>query len=137
MYQPTSCRYVLRRLVQCGECGLSLMGTRQRSVCKTYESLYDECKGQAPWSCGRPHTCPSRRVRADRLDAVVWQALCQLLRRPTIIPRWHQTWAQAKQQHGSALAAQHAQLSPRRQRLEQQSQRLLDAYQAEIISLSE
>jgi site-specific DNA recombinase len=137
MYQPTSCRYLLRRLVKCGDCGLSLIGTRQRSVCKKYEYLYYECKGHAPLSCGRPHTCPSRRVRADRLDAVVWQALCQLLQRPTVIPRLCQTWAQAKQQHGSALAAQRAQLSQRRQRLERQSQRLLDASQAEIISLSE
>jgi site-specific DNA recombinase len=136
MYQPTSCRYLLRRLVKCGECGLSLMGTRQRSVCKKYEYLYYECKGHAPLSCGRQHTCPSRRVRADRLDAVVWHALCQLLRRPTVIPRLHQTWAQAKQQHSSALTAQHAQLSQRRQRIERQSQRLLDAYQTEMIRLS-
>jgi site-specific DNA recombinase len=137
MYQPTSCRYLLRRLVKCGECGLSLIGTRQRSVCKKYEYLYYECKGHAPLSCGRPHTCPSRRVRADRLDAVVWRALSQLLQRPTVIPRIHQTWAQAKQQHSSALAAQQTHLLQRRQRLERQSQRLLDAYQAEIISLSE
>ena len=137
MYQPTSCRYLLRRLVKCGECGLSLMGTRQRSVCKKYEYLYYECKGHTPLTCGRPHTCPSRRVRADRLDTVVWHALCQLLQRPTVIPRLYQAWAQAKQQHGSALVAQQAQLSQRRQRLERQSQRLLGAYQAEIISLSE
>jgi site-specific DNA recombinase len=137
MYQPTSCRYLLRRLVKCGECGLSLIGTRQRSVCKKYEYLYYECKGHAPLSCGRQHTCPSRRVRADRLDAVVWHALSQLLQRPTVIPRLHQTWAQAKQQHCSALAAQQTHLLQRRQRLERQSQRLLDAYQAEIISLSE
>jgi site-specific DNA recombinase len=137
LYQPTSCRYLLRRLVKCGECGLSLMGTRQRSVCKKYEYLYYECKGHAPLTCGRPHICPSRRVRADRLDAVVWQALSQLLQRPAVIPRLHQTWARAKQQHSSALAAQRAQLSQRRQRLERQSQRLLDAYQAEIISLNE
>ena len=54
-----------------------------------------------------------------------------------MIPRLHQTWARAKQQHGSALAVQRAHLSQRRQRLERQSQRLLDAYQPEIISLDE
>jgi hypothetical protein len=82
-------------------------------------------------------TCPSRRVRADRLDAVVWQALRQLLQMPTLIPHLHQSWAQAQQQHDSTLAARQTQLLQRRQRLERQSQRLLDAYQAEIISLSE
>ena len=54
-----------------------------------------------------------------------------------MIPHVHQRWVQAQQQQDSTLAAQHTQLLQRRQRLERQSQRLLDAYQAEIISLSE
>jgi hypothetical protein len=54
-----------------------------------------------------------------------------------VIPRLHQTWVQAEQQYGSALAAQQTQLLRRQQRLERQSQRLLDAYQTEVISLSE
>jgi hypothetical protein len=53
----------------------------------------------------------------------VWDALCHLLRTPALIPHLHQAWAQAKQQHISALAAQQAQLLQRRQRLERQSQR--------------
>jgi site-specific DNA recombinase len=77
-YQPTSRRYLLRRLVKCGECGLGMVCNRQQSVCKRYEYLSDECRGHAPLTCGRLHPCPSRRVRADRLDAVVWQALRQL-----------------------------------------------------------
>jgi hypothetical protein len=52
------------------------------------------------------------------------------------MPHWHQSWAQAQQQQDSTLAAQHTQRLQRRQRLERQSQRLLDAYQAEMISLS-
>jgi hypothetical protein len=76
-------------------------------------------------------------VRADRLDAVVWQALRQLLCTPQVIPHLHQTWAQAKQANLGLLAAQQEQLRQRRQRLERQEQRLLDAYQAEIINLSE
>jgi site-specific DNA recombinase len=137
MSQPASRRYLLRRLVTCGECGLGMVCNRQQSVCKKYEYLYYECRGRAPLTCGRLHACPSRRVRADRLDAVVWQALRQLFQTPTLIPHLHQRWAQAQQQQDSTLAAQHTQLLQRRQRLERQSQRLLDAYQAEMISLSE
>ena len=48
MYQPTSCRYLLRRLVKCGECGLSLMGTRQRSVCKKTSISTMSAKGTFP-----------------------------------------------------------------------------------------
>jgi site-specific DNA recombinase len=75
MDQPTSRRYLLRRLVTCGECGWGMVCNRPQSVCKTYASLYSECRGHAPLTGGRLHACPSRRVRADRLEAVVWQAL--------------------------------------------------------------
>ena len=77
MYQPASRRYLLRTLAKCGQCGLSMGATRQQSTCKKYEYLYYECKGHHPLTCGRIETCPSRRVRADRLDDVVWQELCQ------------------------------------------------------------
>jgi site-specific DNA recombinase len=75
MYQPTSRRSLRRRLVTGGEWGLGMVCNRQQSVCKTYADLYDACRGHAPLTCGRLHACPSRRVRADRLDAVVWHAL--------------------------------------------------------------
>jgi site-specific DNA recombinase len=137
MYQPTSCRYLLRTLVKCGECGLGMVCIRQLSKCKKYEYLYYECKGHEPLTCGRVSKCLSRRVRADRLDAVVWDALSQLLHTPRIIPQLHQTWVAAKQQNLSVLTTQQAQLLQRQKRLERQQERLLDAYQAEIISLSE
>jgi hypothetical protein len=123
MSQPTSRRSWLRRLVTCGECGLGMVCNRQQSVCKTYESLYYGCRGHAPLPGGRLHACPSRRGRADRLDAVVWQALSQLLQAPTLMPHLPQSWAQAQPQQDSTRAAQHPQLLQRRQRLERQSQR--------------
>ena len=137
MYQPTSGRYLLRTRVKCGMCGLGMVCIRQHSVCKKYQYLYYECKGNSPLSVGRPTRCEAKRVRADRLDEVVWQALCQLLRNPTMIPQLHQTWVDAKRQDLSALEAQQAQLHQRRQRIERQDQRLLDAYQAEIMNLRE
>jgi len=123
MYQPSSRRYLLRRLVKCGECGLAMTATRQLSVDKRYEYLYYHCRGHAPLTGGRVDKCTSRRVRADRLDAVVWQALSQLLHTPSVIPQLHQTWAHAKQHNLSALDGQQAQRQQRQQRLERQSQR--------------
>lgn len=137
MYQPTSGRYVLRTLVKCGECGLGMVGIHQLSTCKKYEYLYYECAGHAPLTLGRPRKCPAKLVRAERLDAVVWQALEQWLRHPSVIPRVHQTWADAKQQTRSGLEAQHTQLLQQRQRIERQDQRVRDAYQADIITLHE
>jgi site-specific DNA recombinase len=137
MYQPASRRYLLRTLVRCGECGLGMVCIRQLSVCKKYEYLYYECKGHSPLTVGRTAKCTAKLVRADRLDAVVWHALCQLLHNPHLIPQLHQTWADAKQHALAGLEAQQAQLVQRRQRIERQDQRLLDAYQAEIITLHE
>jgi site-specific DNA recombinase len=137
MYQPTSRRYLLRTLVKCGECGLGMVAAHQRSVCKKYDYLYYACKGPSPLTCGRVTKCASRRVRADRLDAVVWDSLSELLRTPALLPHLHQSWAQTKQHDLTALTAQQTQVLQRRQRLERQSQRLLDAYQTEIITLSE
>jgi site-specific DNA recombinase len=137
MYQPTSRRYLLRTLVKCGECGLGMGASHQRSVCKKYDYLYYECKGHTPLTCGRVSKCPSRRVRADRLDAVVWNSLSELLRTPTLLPHLPQSWAQSKPHDLTALTAQQEQLQQRRRRVERQSERLLDAYQTELITLSE
>jgi site-specific DNA recombinase len=137
MYQPASRRYLLRTLVKCGECGLGMVCIRQLSVCKKYEYLYYECKGHSPLSVGRTTKCHAKLVRADRLDTLVWHALEQLLHQPSVIPQLHQTWAEAKQHNLAGLEAQQAQLVQRRQRIERQDHRLLDAYQAEIINLHE
>jgi hypothetical protein len=67
----------------------------------------------------------------------VGDTLGEFLRTPALIPQLHQAWAQAKPQDRSGCAAQQTHLLQRRQRLERQSQRLLDAYQTEIISLEE
>jgi site-specific DNA recombinase len=137
MYQPSSHRYLLRTLVKCGECDLGMVCIHLWSTCKKYEYLYYKCKGHDPLTVARNNKCSSRRVRADRLDETVWQALTQLLRKPDVIPQLHTTWAEAKQQNIAAYEAQQSQLLQRRQRVERQDERLLDAYQAEIINLSE
>jgi site-specific DNA recombinase len=137
MYRPTAHRYLLRTLVQCGECGLRMVCIRQRSSHKKYEYFYYACKGYSPLSVGRTTKCHAKLVRADRLDALVWDALEHVLHQPSVIPQLHQTWAEAKQDSLSGLEAQQAQLLQRQQRLERQKQRLLDAYQAEIITLHE
>jgi len=136
MYQPTSRRYLLRTLVKWGEWGLGLGAAHRRSVCQKYEYLYYDCKGRFPLTWGRITQCSSRPVRADRLDAVGWNSLCELLKTPALLPQLHHSWAPSKQNDVTTLTTQQSQLLQRRQRLERQSQRLLDAYQAEIVTLS-
>jgi site-specific DNA recombinase len=137
MSDPASRRYVLRTLVQCGAGGLGMVGMRQQSAGKKYAYLYDACKGREPLNVGRTTRCKAKLGRADRLDAVVWDARCHLLHPPGVIPHLHQTWAEATPHTRAGLEAQQAQLLQRRLRLARQEQRLLDAYQTEIITLQE
>lgn len=136
-YRPISQRYLLRTLVRCGECGLTHACQCQRSGGGQYVYLYYACSGHNPLTRGRPAPCPSRRVRADRLDALVWQSLCDILRTPTVIPQLHALWVQTQGQNLETLTTQSAHLLQRQQRIERQLQRLLDAYQAEAITLNE
>ena len=96
-YQPASQRYLLRTLVRCGHCQLHMQATRHRSVCKRYTSLYYQCAGKDPGTAGRPQRCPARLVRADRLDALVWTLVRELLQQPQAILQEYALWQQVQQ----------------------------------------
>jgi site-specific DNA recombinase len=96
-YQPTSQRSLLRTLVRCGHCQLHMQATRQRSVWKRYTSLYYQCAGKDPVTTGRTQRCPARLVRADRLDALVWTLVRELLQHPQAILQEYALWQQVQQ----------------------------------------
>jgi site-specific DNA recombinase len=86
MYRPTSRRYLLRTLVQCGECGPANGVHPPTERPQKVRILYYACKGYSPLSVGRTTKCHAKLVRADRLDALVWDALEHLLHQPRVIP---------------------------------------------------
>ena len=88
-----------------------------------YHEVYSQGSGHSALTVGRTTRCAAKLVRAERLDAVVWQALGQLLQTPSVLPHRHQTWAAAQQQHLSGLEAQPAQVLQRQQRLARQDPR--------------
>lgn len=96
-YQPASQRSLLRTLVRCGHCQLHMQATRQRSVCKRYTYLYYQCAGKDPVTAGRTQRCPARLVRADRLDALVWTLVRELLQQPQAILQEYALWQQVQQ----------------------------------------
>jgi site-specific DNA recombinase len=119
---PRNCQhpYLLRGLLVCGQCGHTLQGRTQQ------ERRYYVCRS-APGLA--KHTCS---IRADAVEPLIRQALETLLQEPH---RIRTAWQAL--QPGLALPAQ---LRPRQQRqatLQKQRQRLLDAYQAGILSLEE
>ena len=46
---------------------------------------------------GRVEPCPSRRVRADRLDTLVWTLVRELLQDPQVILQEYTLWQQVQQ----------------------------------------
>jgi len=136
-YQPTSQRYLLRTLVRCGQCQLHMQAARQLSVCKRYEYLYYCCAGKDPLTVGRVERCTSRRVRADRLDALVWTLVRELLQDPQIILQEYALWQHVQQGQQGQFQDQLDRIDVQSQHLERQLQRLIDAYQQEIITLQD
>ena len=115
--------YVLRGLLVCSVCGRTLQGRTQRSV-SYYTCVYGGKR--------RPPDLPlhTRSLRSDLVEPLIWQALADLLREPQ---RIHDAWA-AVMQPTAVVSERDAR---RQHLLQQQRQRLLDAYQAGLLQLDE
>jgi site-specific DNA recombinase len=84
----------------------------------------------------RPEACNSRQVPIKRLDDAVWEDLCQLLKEPNVLEE-----ALRRAQEGwlddSERMARRRDMRRRRLEVERRIQRLVDAYEAEVLSLEE
>ena len=136
-YQPNHRQYLLRTRMRCGQCGMKMIGVQHS--CRRGQGAYSyyRCQGRDPLTYGRTQRCPSLPVRADRLDALVWSALSELLKKPSLIPILHQQWQESQQVDLNQVSAQQESLRARRQRVEGQIQKLVDAYQGDVITLTE
>jgi site-specific DNA recombinase len=126
-------QYLLRALVSCGRC-------QAACTCRALDKgryRYYICngKGRAIHS-RRLDKCPTRYAPADQLDELVWQDLLELLQQPHFI-------AQALEQAHAGfylpqeLQARRAALQQSTARLDNQLERLTDAYLAAVIPLTE
>jgi len=128
--------YLLRGLVTCGECGWKMTGTRQTSTCKRYEYFYYACERRDPVDTGRTTKCTAKRVRAEELDGVVWDAIRTWVQSPEMLQREIAAW-QTSRQAASTVAKEVAQLDGAQRQLQLQIERLLDAYQRGAMSVQE
>ncbi|MDQ5850788.1 MAG: recombinase family protein [Chloroflexota bacterium] len=122
--------YLLRALVSCGICQLSMTG---RATTQGYH--YYMCRGRTnALELAREDRCPSRYIPGHHLDEVVWQDLCTMLTEPQ-----HLGTALARAQSGDwlpqELQARQTTIQHALKQVERQQSRLLDAYLAEVIEL--
>jgi site-specific DNA recombinase len=128
----TAHAYLLRALVSCGVCGLACFG---RGMPTGYR--YYSCRGkQADFDSHRETRCPARYIPAERLDALVWEDLCQRLTHPEAIQ------LALERAHGEHwlpqdLKARREVLRRGHSRLQQQIERLTEAYLAGVLDLAE
>jgi site-specific DNA recombinase len=123
--------YLLRALASCGCCGLACIGHANGRY------AYYRCNGkQASPLSHRASCCPARHTPAGQLDDLVWNDLCALLSEPeslaTAIARAHGgAWLPQE------LLARREMLRRAQMHLQQQLDRLTDAYLRAIIPLDE
>lgn len=137
--------YLLRSLAVCGACGWKMsvfvghakVGPHPRGGREWY--AYYQCRTSTlgPEDTGRLERCKARRVRADRLDEVVWSSLVEWLQRPELVRAEMMAWAAEAQSRLSSEEGEGRRWEERKRQLERQGHRLLDGYQAGLIDLEE
>jgi site-specific DNA recombinase len=125
-------RYLLRALVSCGVCQSACI-SRTTNGGRSYYAC--RCLSQ-PIRSLHDQRCRSRYVPADQLDAIVWKDLCELMMRPESIvhalERVHEgCWMPQE------LQARRESLRKATAALDQQLERLTEAYLIAVIPVAE
>ena len=128
--------YLLRCLLKCELCGLAMYGiTCPASARKPVRQVY-RCHGKDCVVMARTSICPSRHINADEIEPVVWDHVMALLADPDQLLAQFDRFAAADAGSAREQAAER-QLRARLDRTARADKRLLDAYQAGAVSLSE
>ena len=125
-------QYLLRALVSCGRCKLACQARQVQP-----DHRYYICTGKARSIQRRQEEkCLSRFIPAGQLDEVVWQDLCALLTHPEIIKQ-ELARAHGGQWLPQELQARRENLRKGQSSLQNQIERLTEAYLSGVIPLSE
>jgi site-specific DNA recombinase len=129
--------YLLRCLLTCRTCGLAMFGiTTHDGSSRRREHRYYKCHGKDTVARDRECRCTQTPAKVDELDEAVWGHVKALLEDPAALAaRFEELGRLSQARDGGRAAIQRwgAQL----RRLDREEQRLLDAYQAEVIDLEE
>ena len=127
--------YLLRCLLTCGGCGLAMHGTTRPTP--GGERRYYRCGGRDCVRTGRARPCPRACVDGEALERAVCGHVRDLLADPDRLIAQFQHLAAEVDQDASRERGPERRLVARLDGLARADARLLDAYQAEVISLEE
>jgi site-specific DNA recombinase len=124
--------YLLRSLVSCGCCQTACTG-----VTRNQKYRYYRCRQQSEVKrLKEGNSCSARYTPAQQLETLVWQDLCHVLKHPETIAH-----AMERLRDGQwlpqELQARCSMLHKAQKSLQQQIERLTQAYLADVIALEE
>ena len=126
--------WLLRGLVKCGQCGVSVSCHKMRGRNGTFHHYY-YCRNHDPLRAGGEHRrCPERNIRADELDAFVFEQVRATMLRPDVLLAG-ETAVSTRREAGDddLLASQIARLNRKLDSVAAERRRLADLYQADFI----
>lgn len=124
---------LLQSLLVCQQCGYALSSASGGRTRKLY---YYRCIGSDSWRHLHGPVCQNRPVRQDFLDEVIWRELLRLLQDPTLIQSEIERRTQEAKK-ADPLREREQYLNREQSRLSSKIDRLLTAYQEELITLEQ
>ena len=130
--------WLLRGLVKCGHCGVSVSCHKMRGRNGTFHYYY-YCRNHDPLKAGGEHRrCPERNVRADELDTFVFEQVRATMLRPELLLTGEAAVStRGKTADDELLAAQVARFDRKIELAAAERRRLVDLYQAGFIEQDE
>jgi site-specific DNA recombinase len=129
--------YLLRCLLTCRSCGLRMHGVTQKVEGDRQPRRYYRCGGKDCTCSARDDRCPQRMAEAVTLEATVWDHIQGLMRDPEALLAQFHEMARLDDEGDANWRAQTQKMDAQLKRLDREEGRLIDAFQAEIISLDE
>jgi site-specific DNA recombinase len=125
---------LLQGLISCQRCGYAFYRSpTQTSARKLY---YYRCIGSDGWRFEHGRVCSVRPVRADEVDALVWEQVSALLADPGLIEKeLERRLAELRQ--SDPINARRNQLQLEMSRAQAAAARLISAYQEDLVALDE
>jgi site-specific DNA recombinase len=124
---------LLQGLLVCEQCGYSLYRSSTR---KGSQPLHYYRCGGADSHHDRQRVCSCRMIRLDYLDDLVWRQILELLRSPELI-RAELERRRLESLNSSPVQQRKEQLERELSRSKQQMDKLLDAYQEDLLNLAD
>ena len=125
---------LLQGLLICGQCGYGLYRTSTKTSKRQVQ--YYRCLGSDRYRHLRGPACQCRPIRQDYLDELVWEEVVQLLNEPELVRAEIERRIQ-ESQSSDPVQQRKLRLERELKRIASQLDKLLDAYQEDLIGLGD